>query len=173
MVPAIKAHSIGYPVAGSQLAVTPSVSPGSDGYIPARALSVGMDAPFETTVAVRFRDVDAMGHVNNAVYATFLEEARAAYFREVLGERLDLVDTVLVSLAIEYRHEIGLGDEVTAALTVPDLGTSSIPMEYTIYAGDTEAATAETTQVLIDTETGSSRPLPDAWRRDIEAFEDW
>lgn len=132
-----------------------------------------MDAPFETIVAVRFRDVDTMGHVNNAVYATFLEEARAAYFREVLGERLDLVDTVLVSLQIEYRHEISLGDEVTTRLEVLEPGTSSIPMEYTIYVGDTVAATAKTTQVLIDQETGSSRPLSEAWRDDIEAFEDW
>jgi acyl-CoA thioester hydrolase len=132
-----------------------------------------MDAPFETTVDVRVRDIDTMGHVNNAVYATFLEQARSAYFRKVLGERLDLVDTVLVSLEIGYCHEISLGDDVTITLEIPELGTSSVPMEYTIRTQDTVAATAETTQVLVDPENGSSRPLPDSWRREIKSFEGW
>ena len=40
---------------------------------------------FETTIGVRYRDIDAMGHVNNAVYATYLEQARVRYVDHVLG----------------------------------------------------------------------------------------
>ena len=61
---------------------------------------------FQTTIPVRFRDIDAMGHVNNAVYATYLEQARADYHREIIGESLADVNTVLVSLAIDFKRPI-------------------------------------------------------------------
>ena len=120
---------------------------------------------FETEFRVRFRDVDAMQHVNNAVYSTYLEQARADYFREVLGESLTAVDTVLASLSIDFLAPIAGDDEVTVTLTVEELGTSSIPMAYEIRRGDgTVAATAETVQVVYDRETESARPIPEAWR---------
>ncbi len=128
------------------------------------------DHDFETEVQVRFRDVDAMGHVNNAVYATYLEEARAAYFREVIGENLSTVDSVLASLSIDFHAPVEPGDRITVAVSVPDLGESSIPMEYEIRTDDgTLAATGETVQVAYDRENGASRPIPDAWREAIES----
>lgn len=125
---------------------------------------------FETEFRVRFRDVDAMGHVNNAVYATYLEQARADYFREVLGETLSEVGSVLASISIEFRAPVEGDDVVTVALGISELGTSSIPMAYEVRREDgTVAATAETVQVVYDRETESSRPIPDAWREAIEA----
>lgn len=128
------------------------------------------DSAFETQIPVRFRDIDAMDHVNNAVYATYLEQARAEYFDEVVGESLAAVDTVLVSLSIEFHTPIDPGGNVTVALTVPELGDSAIPMEYEVRRGDgTVAATAETVQVPYDREAESSRPIPPAWREAIES----
>lgn len=128
------------------------------------------DYEFETEIRVRFRDIDAMDHVNNAVYATYLEQARADYFREVLDESLARVDTVLATLSIDFRRPIDPDDTVTVALTVPELGTSSMPMEYEIRRGDGQvAATAETVQMAYDRETESSRPIPEAWREAIES----
>lgn len=128
------------------------------------------DHDFETELQVRFRDIDAMDHVNNAIYATYLEQARADYFEAVIGETLTDVDTVLVTLHIEYRAPIELGDEVTVTVTVPELGESAIPMEYEILLDDgTLAATAETVQVAYDRERGTSKPIPDAWRTAIES----
>lgn len=127
-----------------------------------------MDEDFTVDIPVRFRDLDPMGHVNNAVYASYLEQARAAYFEVTLGERLDVVDTVLASMTIEYRRSIGFEDDVSITLSVVNVGTSSITMEYEIRADDEVAATAETVQVVIDREEETSRPVPDEWREKIE-----
>lgn len=120
---------------------------------------------FTTELPVRFRDIDAMGHVNNAVYATYLEQARTEYYREVLDVTLDEIDSVLASLSLEFDRPITLSEErVTVAVDVPELGTSSIPMEYTIRTDAGVAATGESVQVLFDRETESSVPIPDDWR---------
>jgi acyl-CoA thioester hydrolase len=126
------------------------------------------DFEYETDLQVRFRDVDAMGHVNNAVYATYLEQARVDYYRDVLDAELDDVDTVLVTLEIDYRSEITLEDEVTVALGVRDVGESSLTLAYEVRVGDRVAATAETVQVYVDPARTGSRPLPDAWVERIE-----
>ena len=127
---------------------------------------------FRTTIPVRFRDIDAMGHVNNAVYATYLEQARADYYREIIGESLADVNTVLASLTIDFQRPIAPDQTVTVGLSVSELGESSIPMEYEIRREDgTVAATAETVQVAYDPETERSSPLPTAWRDAIEPLQ--
>lgn len=131
-----------------------------------------VDYSLEVDIDVRFNDIDSMGHVNNAVYATYLEEARVAYFEEVFSESLWEVDSVLAHLELDYRRPIRLDDDVTVALRVPELGESSVPMEYEVRADGEVAATGETTQVVYDRETESSKPIPDSWRDQITAFED-
>jgi acyl-CoA thioester hydrolase len=129
------------------------------------------DFEYETELQVRFRDLDAMGHVNNAVYATYLEQARVDYYDEILGVGLDDIDTVLVNLEIDYRHEVKLDDEtVTIAMGVRSIGESSVTVTYEVRAGDRVAATAETTQVYVDPEEGGSRPLPEAWVEKMESL---
>ncbi|GAB3025480.1 acyl-CoA thioesterase [Natronobiforma cellulositropha] len=123
--------------------------------------------PYVVTIDVRLRDIDFMGHVNNAVYATYLEQARAAFFREVIGESLVEADTVLANLTIDYEQPIDAADTVTVGLRVAPLGSSSLPMEYEVYAGDRRAATARTVQVVVDRERGRSRSIPEHWRERI------
>ncbi|MGM0606522.1 MAG: acyl-CoA thioesterase [Halobacteriota archaeon] len=130
-----------------------------------------MKLPFGTDVQVRFRDLDTMGHVNNAVYVTFLEQARTAFFVEALEVGLHEVDTVIASLSIDYRAPIQLGADVRVGMAIGELGRSSVPMTYEIYADGQLAATAETVQVLIDRETESSRPIPDDWRETFESYQ--
>ncbi|MFB6304258.1 MAG: acyl-CoA thioesterase [Haloferacaceae archaeon] len=122
---------------------------------------------FVTELGTRFRDIDSMGHVNNAVYATYLEQARADYFRDVLDERLSDVRTVLVSLELEFHAPIELGETVRVGLAIPDLGERSIPMEYAVHGDDGLAATGETVQVPVDDD--GARPVPDRWRERIVA----
>lgn len=122
---------------------------------------------------VRFRDLDTMAHVNNAVYASYLEQARVGYFREVVGERLESVSTVLARYEIDFRRPITVDDAVTVAVDAATLGTSSITLEYDVRAADGDgadrlAATASTVSVLVDPETGDAQPLPEAWRERIE-----
>ena len=125
-----------------------------------------MDMPAVTTIAiaVRYRDIDAMGHVNNAVYATYLETARAALFAEHLDIALTAAPTVLASLQIDYHAPITLGDAVTVRCAVERVGHSSIPMAYTIRADGTDCATATTVQVVVDADSGAAAPVPQRWR---------
>lgn len=126
------------------------------------------DYSYEVAADVRLRDIDFMGHVNNAIYATYLEQARFEYFRDVLDISLTDTDTVLVSLEIEYARPIEADADVTVALRVSEVGTSSLTMEYEIRADGERAATARTVQARADPDTGGSRPLPDEWRTRIE-----
>jgi len=129
------------------------------------------DYSFETAIDVRFRDLDAMGHVNNAVYATYMEEARTAYFAEVLDRKLSETPSVLANLELQFRQSVTLGDELAVAVRVPELGESSIPMEYEMRVDGEVAATGEAVQVVLDTESEEPRPIPGEWRERIEAYE--
>ncbi|WP_284012142.1 acyl-CoA thioesterase [Halobaculum litoreum] len=114
---------------------------------------------FETTVPVRYRDLDPMGHVNNAVYATYLEEVRTAFFREEVG--LDLADSraVLASIDLDFRAPIEGTGEVRAVLDVAAVGGSSVTFAYELYAGGRLVAEGETVQVAVA--DGEPTPLPD------------
>ena len=130
-------------------------------------------------IAVRFGDLDTLGHVNNVPYVQYLEEGRGSYYDEVVGVHFEDLHTVIAELSVEYLSEITRGQAVEVAVRVPELGTSSVPMEYEIRASDPEtgetavAATAETVQVNTDRETGEAVPVPDEWRTAIAEFEDW
>ncbi|MFC7045748.1 acyl-CoA thioesterase [Halobacteriaceae archaeon GCM10025711] len=126
---------------------------------------------YETEMAVRFRDLDALGHVNNAVYATYVEQARVKYYEDVVGLDLDEMTTVIADIDLDYRAPITWGQTVTVGARVPDLGTASFPMTYEVRADGDVAATAETTIVVVDPDTGESRPIPDDWRAAITEFE--
>ena len=129
---------------------------------------------FETTIDVRYRDIDAMGHVNNAVYASYLEQARIDYFQHLLGVDLSSVGVVLASLSIDYERPIELPDgPVRVELDVPRIGDSSIPMEYELYRADGElVATGETVQVAFDKEAQKPTSIPEPWREAITEFHD-
>lgn len=137
-----------------------------------------MSFKFETTVDVRYTDIDTYGHVNNAVYATFLEEARVDYLTHVVGgEHADITGSddglgiVLATLELDFQASLGPSDSVTVAVRVPRLGESSFPIEYEVREGETVLATGETTVVVFDRESRESRPIPDSWRENIEEFE--
>ena len=125
---------------------------------------------FEIGMDVRFRDIDAMGHVNNAVYATYLEQARVRYLADVIGEPLREIAGVVADLHLDFERPISLGDTVTVGVGAGDLGTSSIPFSYGIRADGAVAATAETLFVTVD-DAGDPRPIPEDWRERIEAHE--
>jgi acyl-CoA thioester hydrolase len=128
---------------------------------------------FETSIPVRFQDLDVVGHVNNAVYATYLEEARTEYIEEVFGVDPEQSGVVIAHLEIDYRQPVTEDTEVTVALRTREPGTSSIPMDYEIRTADGVAATAETVMVTIDYDTGETQPMPEVWRERLAAFEDW
>ena len=129
------------------------------------------DYPYVTEVDVRFRDLDLMGHVNNAVYATYLEEARVDYYDDVLSVAVDELGFVLARLEIDYERPIQHGEDVRVGLRTAEISDRSMTTEYRVEADGALAATAESVQVAVDGD-GGARRVPDDWRREIERFED-
>ena len=128
---------------------------------------------YTADIDVRFRDIDAMGHVNNAVYATYIEQARTRYFSDVLDADLSRVSTVLASISIDFRRPVELVDgEVTVTVDVADLGRASATMVHEVRAGGEAAAEAEATLVSLDPETGDPAPIPEEHRAAMESYHD-
>lgn len=125
---------------------------------------------FEKRIEVRWRDVDALRHVNNAVYATYLEECRDGWLEQVLGEDGAMWDYVLARVAIDFRSEVGLEEKaVLGRISLARIGTSSLTLREEILKLDgTLAAEAESVIVARNRETGRSRPLTDAERSALE-----
>jgi len=130
-----------------------------------------VDHPFTTLVSVRFRDLDSFGHVNTAVHASYIEEARLDYFAQVLGVDLGSVGTVVASLSVDYRQPIELDDELIVETTVPELGTASLTLDHELRVDGAVAATATMVVVVYDYEVDAPRPIPEAWRSTIADFE--
>jgi acyl-CoA thioester hydrolase len=124
----------------------------------------------EKRVEIRWSDVDAYMHVNNAVYATYLEECRDEWVDRVLGGTGDAWDFVLARVAIDFRRELKLEDEeVVVSCGLERIGNSSLTLGEQIRTRDGElAAEAEAVLVARDRELGRSRPLTEGER---EAFE--
>jgi acyl-CoA thioester hydrolase len=131
---------------------------------------VTIDAyPFRATDKVRYRDTDRQGHVNNAVFATFLETGRV----ELLVSRLRPLtgpgkSLVLARLAVDYRREITWPGSVVIGTRIEKVGRSSITLAQALFQGDACVAIAETVVVLMDEATRRSHPLPQeavAWLR--------
>ena len=121
-------------------------------------------------VEIRWSDVDAYLHVNNAVYATYLEECRDEWVDRVLGGAGDAWDFVLARVAIDFRRELRLEDEeVEVSCALARIGTSSVTLREEVRTRDGDlSAEAEAVLVARDRETGSSRPLTAVER---DAFE--
>lgn len=123
---------------------------------------------FVHTLTVRFRDLDALNHVNNAVYLTYLEEARLAFSAEmgVDWARFHELGFVIARCEIDYRHPAVLGDTLRVELRVGDVGRSSFEFVYRMSrAGDGKLiAEARTTQVCFDFIHNRPARLPDTWR---------
>lgn len=128
----------------------------------------------EKRIEIRWRDVDAYRHVNNAVYATYLEECRDELVAALLEGIGDTWDYVLARVAIDYRRELTLDDDaVSARCSVARIGTSSITLREEIRTLE-GALSAEAEAVLVarDLATGRSRPLTEAERTAFESARD-
>jgi acyl-CoA thioester hydrolase len=132
-----------------------------------------MEFAFETDLAVRYRDLDPLEHVNNASHVTYLGQARIEYLERVLDVPLREIDIVLANINVDFLREVGFDDgSVTVACGVAELSESSFRMEYVVTpaGADDPAVTAETTTVVVDGDGGTA-PIPPSWRECFEAFE--
>lgn len=131
------------------------------------------DFRFIWRVPVRFQDLDAMGHAHHSRPLIYIEEARAAYWREVAGRNtVEDIDYVIGEATVRYHARIRFPDELAVGVRVSRIGGKSFAMEYEVRSSQGELlATAHTLQVMYDYANERSMPVPDDVRRAIEAFE--
>ncbi len=134
------------------------------------------DFRFYQDVAVRYGDLDPQGHVNNAVYLTYLEHARVGYLQALGlwdGHSFSDIGIIIAEIRITYKAPILLGEPLRVGLRVPRLGNKSFVMQYRVENKRTgaPAAVAESVQVTYDYHSRATIPIPAAWRQAITAFE--
>jgi acyl-CoA thioester hydrolase len=124
---------------------------------------------FSHQLEVRFRDCDALGHVNNAVYLTYLEQARFSHWRATGlagktadgagGSPSDVPGVILARAEVDYRRPAKYGDLLTVHLGVAAIGRTSFTYEYEIVdAGGHLIANART--VIVRFDYAANKPVP-------------
>ncbi len=124
-------------------------------------------------VSVRFKDIDLGGHAHHSHALVYFEEARAAYWREVVGRgSLDQVDFILAEARVRYHQRILYPNQLRVGVRIPVLGKKHFIMEYLALAEDgTELVSGETTMVMFDYEAGRTTTVPPEVREAVEAHE--
>ncbi|KHG64529.1 esterase [Thermus sp. 2.9] len=125
--------------------------------------------PVVVRVDVRFRDLDPLGHVNNAVFLSYMELARIRYFQKISPDWLEEGHFVVARMEVDYLKPIFLEDEVLVGVRAVGMGRSSLRMEHLITANGVPAA--QGVGVLVWLEGGKPAPLPETVSRQIEALE--
>ena len=126
---------------------------------------------FRTHIGVRWSDCDAFGHVNNAVYLTYLEQARFAYWNEVLRD-VPFPGMVLARVEIDYRAQAFPHEQLEVSAGVVRMGTTSFTVGYEIRKADgTEVARALSVQVFFDYASGRPVPVDPVFRERVVAYE--
>lgn len=128
-----------------------------------------------TTLQVRFSDIDAFGHVNNAVFFSYVELARIRYLLDVLepAEPFDRLPLILARVELDYRSPILFGEEVEVETRVDRIGRTSFGMSHRMTAVPDGRLVGEVHSVLVtyDYATARPMPMPDDWRRLIGGHE--
>ena len=127
------------------------------------------DFRHRTTLQVRFRDIDGFGHVNNAVFFSYVELARIRYLLDILQPEtgFEHLPLILARVELDYRSPIMFGDVVAVETRVDRIGRSSIAMSHRMTAGADERLVGEVESVLVTYDYAKSKPMPvpDEWRR--------
>ena len=133
------------------------------------------DIRHRTPLQVRFRDTDAFGHVNNAVFFTYIELARIRYLLDVLqpDRPFDRLPLNLARVELDVRSPIMFGEDVEVGTRVDRIGRSSIAMSHRLTAGNDRRLVGEAQSVLVTYDYAVARPIPvpDEWRRKIAGHE--
>lgn len=124
-----------------------------------------------TKIPIRFNDIDAMGHVNNAVYLSYFEQARMVFFTHLLGSDWDwsAMGILLVRNEIDYILPVVLQDDLEADVWIDKIGSKSMHMHYELYtvnAGSRRLHTSgKSIIVCYDYRQKMSVVVPDAWKK--------
>jgi acyl-CoA thioester hydrolase len=127
------------------------------------------------SITPRFGDADMMGHINNAKYITYIEEARIGYAREVLawdGQPHSLA-MILARTEMDYLLPLSVGQSIDVWTRCARLGGKSFDLEYLILDShhQREVAKAKTVMVAFNYQTQSTMPIPESWRQRMLDYE--
>ena len=145
-------------------------------------MSEPVPTPVRVPVQIRWRDLDALGHVNNAVFITYFEYARLAYIRELLGPDAEIdrqtmlpVDFqfILAEVTCQYRSPVTLEDKPVVEVWVSQVGRKSFVFQYRMTDERTGRLLAEghSAQVWYDYKTGTSQVIPEGTAALIEGLQ--
>jgi acyl-CoA thioester hydrolase len=131
---------------------------------------------FHAPIEVRYNDIDAQGHVNNARYLTYLETARTGYLRHLgLWDGRSFMDigTIVGDIHIRYLAPVDLTQQIQVDMSIVKIGNKSFTIAYQIVDTITGSvkATAESIMIAFDYHLQSSVPVSAVWREKIGAFE--
>nr|WP_243895986.1 thioesterase family protein [Paenibacillus sp. F411] len=129
---------------------------------------------FAFPIRIRYCETDMLGHVNNVSYFMYFEQGRIEYF-EHLGLTEELFSqkavSVVADLECQYLAQLYLKDPLMLHVKVAEIGRSSMDVQYAVVVEDQLKAAGRGTIVLIDTESGKSKPVSEHARKIIEHFE--
>ncbi len=126
---------------------------------------------FTTEVQLWFRDLDAMGHVNNVVYLTYCELARTQfYMKHAFKRALHDIDFILAHVDIDYVASAEWGDEVVVSVWPSKIGESSFTLSYELRDKKSNRLLAKSTsvQVSYDYDKKQTKPIPAEFRKMLE-----
>jgi acyl-CoA thioester hydrolase len=135
------------------------------------------DFHFHHLIEVRYGDLDPQGHVNNAKYLTYMEQARVFYLKQLNlwkgGSFMD-IGVILADVQLTFKKAIQFGDPVRVGVRISRLGNKSMDSEYIIEDARDAGVFATSTSVLVAYDYHSTRSvaIPEEWRRAIRQFEE-
>ncbi|HEX7367863.1 MAG TPA: thioesterase family protein [Pelobium sp.] len=120
---------------------------------------------FRVPIPIRFSDMDMFGHANNAVYLTYFEQARSAYWKDVISWDWKATGIIVARSEVNYLQPIILEEAIFAYVKTARLGNSSWDIEYVLVCQKEDGSlslrtTGKTVQVAIDYETKKPTPIP-------------
>src|SRR5207237_5917163 len=120
---------------------------------------------------VRFRDLDPMGHVNNAVFLTYVVRARVAFLANAgAATGLDAMNVIVARVEIDFKTPVRLGQEVEISVRATRFGTKSFDLDYELRVDGDLVAEAKSVQVAYDYDRREPVPLPADWRETLTAI---
>jgi acyl-CoA thioester hydrolase len=125
---------------------------------------------FSTTIRVRWGDCDAFGHVNNASYLSYFEEARIDYWKAVVPG-VPFKGMAIVHASVDFRGQAFPGDVLTIHAAITELRNTSFWAQYEVRRGDAIMATGRSAQVFFDYATQKPSAIPDAFRQKVAEYE--
>lgn len=130
-----------------------------------------------TAIQIRFGDTDALGHVNNANYLSYMELARTSYIEAVFGNSINWTSdgVILAKAVVDFKLPVMLNDRLFVYIRTSRLGTKSFDIEYLfvreVNGANEVVSSGSTVMVAYNYATNKTIEILPEWRKRIEAFE--